>query len=200
MTKVNAIGDACPIPVVKTKNAIKELNGAGVVETAVDNKTAVENLEKMATDKGYAFKWEQTPDGNYKTEIIVGDGAVEAESTEPKEAKAINRRVVVISSNVMGSGNDELGGALIKSFIFALTQQDELPTTLIFYNGGAKLSCEGSPCLEDIKQLEEQGVEIMTCGTCLNFYGLTDKLQVGGVSNMYVIAEKLLSADLIIKP
>jgi selenium metabolism protein YedF len=88
----------------------------------------------------------------------------------------------------------------MKGFIYALSQQDELPDTMLFYNGGAKLTCESAPTLEDLKSLEAQGVEILTCGTCLNHYGLTEKLQVGSVTNMYVIAEKMTQADLIIKP
>jgi selenium metabolism protein YedF len=100
----------------------------------------------------------------------------------------------------MGVGHDELGGVLIKGFIFALTQLDELPSAILFYNGGATLTTEGSASLEDLKNLEAQGVEILTCGTCLNYYGLSDKLQVGDVTNMYVIAEKLTTADLVVKP
>jgi selenium metabolism protein YedF len=100
----------------------------------------------------------------------------------------------------MGEGDNELGGILMKGFIYALSQQDELPDTMLFYNGGAKLTCESAPTLEDLKSLEAQGVEILTCGTCLNHYGLTEKLQVGSVTNMYVIAEKMTQADLIIKP
>ena len=96
----------------------------------------------------------------------------------------------MISADHMGEGDEELGKVLIKGFIYALTEQDVLPQTILFYNGGAKLTCEESPTLEDLKSLEAQGVEILTCGTCLNHYGLTDKLQVGSVTNMYVIAEK----------
>ena len=88
----------------------------------------------------------------------------------------------------------------MKSFLYALTQQDELPDQILFYNGGAFLTCEGSESLEDLKSLEAQGVEIRTCGTCLNFYGLTEKLQVGDVTNMYDIAERMSKADRIIKP
>ena len=109
-------------------------------------------------------------------------------------------RMVVISSKTMGEGNDELGATLLKGFIYALTQQDELPDQMLFYNGGAFLTCEGSQSLEDLKMLEEQGVEIRTCGTCLNFYGISDKLQVGEVTNMYDIAERMTKADRIIKP
>ena len=111
-----------------------------------------------------------------------------------------NNKVVVISSAYMGTGDNELGAVLMKGFIYALSQQDELPRTILFYNGGAKLTCEMSPTLEDLMSLEENGVEILTCGTCLNHYGLTEKLKVGGVTNMYVIAEKMMQADLIVKP
>ena len=111
-----------------------------------------------------------------------------------------NHKIVVISSGRMGEGNDELGEVLMKGFIYALTQQDELPETILFYNGGAPFTCEGSPALEDLKQLEAQGVEILTCGTCLNYYGLSEKLKIGDVTNMYVIAEKMMQADSIIKP
>ena len=100
----------------------------------------------------------------------------------------------------MGNGEEQLGKILMKSFIFALTKQDQLPETILCYNSGAYLTCEGSDSLEDLKSLEAEGVKILTCGTCLNFYGITDKLQVGEVTNMYVIAEKMTQADLIVQP
>ena len=100
----------------------------------------------------------------------------------------------------MGSGNDELGKVLIKGFIFAVTQLDELPEQMLFYNGGAVLTCEGADTLEDLKNLEAQGVEILTCGTCLDYYGLKEKLQVGSVTNMYAIVEAMNRADKIICP
>ena len=108
--------------------------------------------------------------------------------------------VVVLSSNQMGQGDEALGKLLMKGFVFALTQQDMLPETILLYNSGAFLSCEDSDNLEDLKTLEAQGVEIMTCGTCLNFYGLTEKLAVGSVTNMYVIVEKLTQAGNVVKP
>ena len=100
----------------------------------------------------------------------------------------------------MGEGNEELGRALLKAFLFALTQQETLPAAILFYNGGAAVTCEGSASLEDLQALQSQGVEILTCGTCLNYYGLTEKLRVGEATNMYVIAEKQLQADCIIRP
>ncbi len=207
---VNAMGDACPIPVVKTKNAIKELSGAGMVETLVDNEIAVQNLTKMAQQKNYGVRSEKLGDNQYRVIMTIGESADEAgaeaveEETPAEEACMPDGRrgnkVVVISSSYMGTGDDELGAVLMKGFIYALSQQDELPKTILFYNGGAKLTCEMSPTLEDLMSLEANGVEILTCGTCLNHYGLTEKLKVGGVTNMYVIAEKMMQADLIVKP
>ena len=194
MIKVNAIGDVCPIPVVKTKKAMQELNGTGVIEVLVDNEIAVTNVTKMAASTGAKVTSEKVADKEYKITIEVEEGACACEACDEENM------VVVISSDRMGSGNDELGKVLIKGFIFAITQLDKLPKTMLFYNGGATLTAEGSDSLEDLKHLEEQGVEILTCGTCLNYYGLSDKLQVGGVTNMYTIVEKQAGADKIIKP
>ena len=204
MIKVNAIGDTCPIPVVKAKNAIKELGGAGVVEVLVDNEIAVQNLGKMAKQKGYAFTSEKLSAAEFKVTMTVGESAEQQNVDDIPEVCAVpghkKNVVVAINSAKMGVGHDELGGVLIKGFIFALTQMDELPSAILFYNGGATLTTEGSTSLEDLKNLEAQGVEILTCGTCLNYYGLSDKLRVGEVTNMYSIVEKLTGADLVVKP
>ena len=204
MIKVNAIGDTCPIPVVKAKNAIKELGGAGVVEVLVDNEIAVQNLGKMAKQKGYAFTSEKLGAAEFKVTMTVGESAEQQNVDDILEVCAVpghkKNVVVAINSAKMGVGHDELGGVLIKGFIFALTQMEELPSAILFYNGGATLTTEGSTSLEDLKNLEAQGVEILTCGTCLNYYGLGDKLRVGEVTNMYSIVEKLTGADLVVKP
>jgi len=204
MIQVNAMGDACPIPVVKTKNAIRELNGTGVVETLVDNEIAVQNLTKMANQKGYGVKSVKLEAGKFQVTMTIGEAADLPEADEPEVCLvtpgAAKNTVVVISSSRMGEGNDELGGVLMKGFIFALSQLDELPKTILFYNGGAPLTCEESPALEDLRSLEAQGVEILTCGTCLKYYGMEDKLKVGEVTNMYTIVEKMTGASLIVKP
>ena len=206
MIQVNALGDACPIPVVKTKNAIKELGGSGVVETLVDNEIAVQNLTKMANQKGYKVSSKKLSDRQYQVTMEIGENAADKQ-TAPTKAEsetcipdARENTVVVIASATMGEGDPELGRLLMKGYIYALTQLDTLPKTLLFYNGGAALTCEGSASLEDLKSLEAQGVQILTCGTCLNHYGLTDNLKVGEVTNMYVIAETMAGAARIIKP
>lgn len=194
MIKVNAIGDVCPIPVVKTKKAMQEAVGAETIEVLVDNEIAVANVTKMATGAGANVTSEKVADKEYKITIEVSGEAAACEACDEENL------VVVVSSDRMGVGNDDLGKVLIKGFIFAVTQLDKLPKTMLFYNGGATLTAEGSDSLEDLKHLEEQGVEILTCGTCLNYYGLSDKLVVGSVTNMYTIVEKMAGADKIIRP
>ena len=108
--------------------------------------------------------------------------------------------VLVLASDEMGQGDAVLGRLLMKGFVYAVTQQDKLPETVLLFNGGAKLSCQGSDSLEDLKELEAQGVEILTCGTCLNHYGIAKKLSVGNVTNMYEIVEKMTGAKKIVRP
>lgn len=205
MIRVNAIGDNCPIPVVKTLNAIRALQQPDVVETLVDNEIAVQNLTRMADQKGYSITSRQLGEKEFAVTITVGE--VTQDQT-PDTAEVVCRlprgkgknTVVVISSGTMGQGSEELGAALMKGFLYALSQQEQLPDTILFYNGGASVTCRGSVSVEDLKDMETRGVEILTCGTCLNFYGLTEDLAVGSVTNMYTIVEKMTGADLLIKP
>ena len=194
MITVNAMGDNCPIPVIKTKKAMAALTGPETIEVLVDNDIAVQNVTKMASSSGGKVTSEKLGDAEYKVTIEM-EGAPAAEDDAQDD-----NTVVVISSDRMGTGNDELGKVLIKGFIFAVTQLDTLPKTMLFYNGGATLTTEGSDSLEDLKSLEAQGVEIMTCGTCLDYYGLKDKLAVGTVTNMYSIVETIAKAGRIVRP
>ena len=203
------MGDTCPIPVIKTQNAIKALTKADEVEVLVDNEVAVQNLTKLAGSMGCGVKSEKKAEKEYRVVITVSEDKL-PEQTEEKESvkeseevcipDARKNTVVVIASDKMGEGEDELGKVLIKGYIYALTQLETLPKTILFYNKGAYLTCEGSASLEDLKSLEAQGVEILTCGTCLNYYGITEKLQVGTVTNMYVIAETMAKAGKVVKP
>ena len=200
MITVNAMGVNCPIPVIKTKKAMQALTGPETIEVLVDNEIAVQNVTKMAASAGGQVSSEKLGDAEFKITIQM-EGAVKEESEEAACAPdSRSNMVVVVSSDRMGTGNDELGKVLIKGFIFAVTQLDSLPKTMLFYNGGATLTTEGSESLEDLKSLEAQGVEILTCGTCLDYYGLKDKLAVGSVTNMYSIVETMAKAGKIIRP
>ena len=206
---VNALGLACPLPVVETKKALETMTEAGTITVLVDNEIAVQNVSRFAGSRQLAAKSEKTGEKEFRIMIDVpadklGGGAAEAPADEAEPVCVMDGRrkgmVVAIGSNQMGNGAEKLGKSLMKAFIFALTKQDYLPETMLFFNSGAYLTCEGSDSLEDIKELEAQGVEVMTCGTCLDFYELKEKLAVGGVTNMYVIVEKMEKASLVIKP
>ena len=172
MITVNAMGDNCPIPVIKTKKAMAALTGPETIEVLVDNEIAVQNVTKMASSSGGKVTSEKLGDAEYKVTIEM-EGAPAADGAEAVCAPdARDNTVVVVSSDRMGSGND----------------------------GGATLTTEGSDSLEDLKSLEAQGVEIMTCGTCLDYYGLKDKLAVGTVTNMYSIVETMAKAGRIVRP
>lgn len=202
MVTVNAMGDNCPIPVIKTKKAIQALNGPEIIEVLVDNEIAVQNVSKMASAQGGNVSSEKLGENEYKVTINM-QNAEEAETVENEVACETVKKgdaVVVIASDRMGEGNDELGKVLIKGFIYAVSQLDELPKKILFYNGGATLTVEGSDSLEDLKFMETQGVEILTCGTCLDYYQVKDKLAVGSVTNMYSIVEAMSEAGKIIRP
>ena len=200
---IDCKGMACPLPVVNAKKAAERLNSGDVLTVLVDNEIAVQNLTRFAEHKGFGVSAEKKADREYAV-IMTISGAVAEETREEEIACVMDSRrkgmLVVLSGNVMGTGDPKLGTSLVKAFVFALTKQDQLPDTILCYNTGASLTCEGADTLEDLKLLESEGVTILTCGTCLDFYGLKEKLAVGGVTNMYDIVERMESAAQIIKP
>lgn len=203
MIVVNALGEQCPIPVVKTTRALREMTGPGTLEVLVDNETAVQNLLRMAAGNHLTAATEKRGEKEFAVTMEVTDPVGGAPIVEPEMTctpNAAGNLVVAVDTDIMGRGSEELGKTLMKGFLFAVGQLPVPPKTMLFYNGGAKLTTEGSDSLEDLKKLEEQGVEILTCGTCLNYYGLTEKLAVGSVTNMYTIVEKLAGAGKVVKP
>ena len=192
---VDALGDKCPVPVVKAKKALATMD-EGTLEILVDNETSVTNLTSFAKSQGCDVSHEQLAQDKYSVKIVKTEDSA---ATVAEGAAGTGPRVVVVPSSVMGHGDDELGSMLIKAFVFALTQQDDLPDCILFYNGGVQLTCEGSPVLDDLNKLACAGVEIFSCGTCLKHYGIEDKLAVGEVTNMYVIVEKQLQAGIVVR-
>ena len=200
---VDAMGEDCPITVVKATRALREMTEPGTLEVRVDNEIAVQNLTRMASGHHLTAKAEKLGEGAYTVTMEVLQPMGEKPQEEPELTCVPDARgslVVAVDTDAMGRGSEELGKTLMKGFLFAVGQLPQLPGTMLFYNGGARLTTEGSDSLEDLKKLEAQGVEILTCGTCLNYYGLTEKLAVGGVTNMYTIVEKLAAAGKVIKP
>lgn len=184
---INAVGLCCPQPIIETKKVLDAVV-EGTVITIVDNRDAVENLSNFARSSGYAVDFAEQ-DGQYHVTIKKG------KVTECSIAASGHRLVILISSDVLGQGSDELGEGLMKSYIYALTEVEPRPSTLIFMNKGVFFTTEGSPVKDSVKALEAEGVEILSCGACLNYFGLSEKLIAGKISNMYTIAEKLNQAD-----
>ena len=199
---IDCKGMACPLPVVNAKKAAEAMSIGDVLTVLVDNEIAVQNLSRFAEHKGFGVSAQKKGEKEYA--VIMSISGEAAESKEEEVACVMDSRrkgmLVVLSGNVMGNGDAKLGTSLMKAFVFALTKQDQLPDTILCYNSGAYLTCEGADTLEDLKLLESEGGTILTCGTCLDFYGLKEKLAVGGVTNMYDIVERMESAAQIIKP
>ena len=200
---IDCKGMACPLPVVNAKKASEELSAGDVLTVLVDNEIAVQNLTRFAEHKGFGVSAKKKADSEYAV-IMTVSGATAEKVKEEEISCAMDARrkgmLVVLSANTMGTGDVKLGTSLMKAFVFALTKQEQLPDTILCYNTGAYLTCEGADTLEDLKLLESEGVTILTCGTCLDFYGLKEKLAVGGVTNMYDIVERMENAAQIIKP
>ena len=200
---VNAVGKQCPIPVVMASNALKALAVPSVLEVHVDNAIAVQNLTRLAANYGLPVKSQRREEGLFVVEMEAADLGKIAGAPQPDASCGVDARgdfVVAVEAAEMGRGESALGKTLMKGFLYAVSQLERLPSAVLFYNGGAFLTCEGSDSLEDLKSMEAQGVEIWTCGTCLDFYHLQDKLAVGRVTNMYAIVEKLAGAGKVVKP
>ncbi|MCX8110568.1 MAG: sulfurtransferase-like selenium metabolism protein YedF [Syntrophorhabdaceae bacterium] len=201
---IDARGLACPQPVLLTKKALETKKDIIVL---VDNETALENVKRFAINSGcHVSVIEETGD-LFSINIIKPQGVELKEIGQEEIACTIEKKppsegptVIVMASNTMGSGDDELGTVLLRSFVHTLTEMEKRPDVIILYNSGVKLAIEGSDVLHDLKRLEEVGVKILVCGTCLNFFNVKEHLRAGVVSNMYDITDTLLKAERIVKP
>jgi selenium metabolism protein YedF len=195
---VNARGLACPQPVVLAKQAIETNEQVKVI---VDDETALENVKRLGSKQGCDVQVEKKNDGTYEINLTRKAGTNEESVALCGEASAASGPfVLVISADTMGRGNDELGYVLIRAFLHTVCLQKEKPDVMIFYNTGVKLTVQGSEVLEDLKQLESEGVQLLVCGTCLNYFEIKDKLAAGTVSNMYDIVETMNRAGRLIVP
>lgn len=204
---VNALGQPCPIPVVKAKKALESLPPeGGSIQVLVDNAAACENLGKMARQHGCTHTVQERGDGSYEVLITMSasdaGSSAGAEESDQKDfsAAAAPREgtVVAIGRDVMGGGSDELGRILIKGFIFSLAQLDVPPKAVLFFNAGVRLTTAGANTLDDLKDLQRKGVLIRVCGTCVDYYGCREQTAVGEITNMYGIVEMMNGAQTVI--
>ena len=198
----NAKGMACPLPVVQTKKLLAEYD---VVETTVDNFVATENLTKLAKQLNYDIDVKKISDEEYIVTISnsVTDKENSVKEVTEEKTQVIKAQddsyIVVVNKQIMGHGSEELGKKLMKAFLYTLTEQEVLPKKIIFYNGGVLLADKNqSHVLEELKVLQENGVEIMSCGACIDYYKVD--LAIGSTSNMYFIVEEMRAADRVVRP
>jgi selenium metabolism protein YedF len=188
---VDARGLACPEPVVLTSRALEK---ADEITTIVDNQVAKENVSRLARSKGFRVKIE-AKEGLFYLHLKRESAQCETASCQPVSGPTI----LLIGSDTFGRGSEELGQLLMRSFLHTLSEVSPLPDQVIFLNSGVRLVVDGSPVLDDLRVLEDQGIEILACGTCLGYYEIKDRVAVGQISNMYDIASALLSAGKVIE-
>lgn len=191
MQTVDARGLACPEPVILAKKALARAEGEEVL-VLVDNPDAAINLTRLGESQGRGTRQRQVGEREYEV-LFAG----EAEAQAPEDAE--KAYVLVLSSNEMGAGDAALGRKLMEGFLYALTEQRRLPAYILCYNKGVELTTVNEKTAGDLKALAARGVEVLSCGLCLDYYGLKESLQVGQVSNMYRICE-LMSSYPVIRP
>lgn len=192
--EVDARGQLCPKPVIMTKIELDKLD-EGTITTIVDNEVAKDNVSKLATGMGLQFNVDKTKDNEYIIHINKWNTEKVTEEVLTCEVDYFKDLTIIFNSDEMGEGNEELGKILIKGLIYTIKETKPLPSTLVFYNGGVKLTCQGSEALDDLKAMEVEGVEILSCGLCLDYYGIKDNLAVGEITNMYNIYEKMRNSN-----
>jgi selenium metabolism protein YedF len=202
--RVDARGLACPQPVIKTKKALEELPGGNFI-VLVDNESSRDNVMRMLANRGY----ESTSDTDGTDFVIQVGGTTDKEAGKKHLTRAelscstdggTRNSVIYLNSNLMGTGDEKLGFILIRGYLQTLKDLSPLPSTIICVNSGVFLGTENEDTINALKTLETLGVKVLSCGTCLDFYNLKDKLAVGKISNMLEIAETLCNADTVVSP
>ena len=205
MKKVDVRDLACPGPVLRLRDLFEA--GEREISLHVADELCRSNVTRFAASRDATYSVEDTGDGSFIVNITAGVDAAVARTgeesllvaTDPATPSA-GPSVIQVTGGTMGRGDDELGALLLRSFLKTQAELDQKPDTVIFYNDGVKLCCEGSLLLEDLEALEASGIEIIACGTCLNFFDLADMLRVGRVTDMLEIAGRLAEAGTIVRP
>jgi len=196
MPVIDCRGLACPQPVITTKQALDQLK-EGEMIVIVDNASSCNNVERFVRSQGCLVEIKE--EGQNFHLHIQKTGSQDVNKMV-KGDERVKKVVIYINSHLLGIGDEALGAILMRSFLKTLLDMEIKPSQLILINSGVRLATEGSEVLETLRSLSEKGIEILSCGTCLDFYGLKEKLKVGKISNMYDIAQSLLEADRLIRP
>lgn len=192
---LDCTGLKCPEPVLRTRKIIE--SECGPFTVLVDNDTARDNVLRFARSTGCGVEATDC-EGGWLVSVVPGEAVPQATPEAVCAPRAGTGRVVLISSDEIGKGEAELGRTLMKMFLYAATESETPPSALVFLNSGVKLVTENEETAAHVAKLEEGGALVLVCGTCLDYYGLKDKLKTGRVSNMYEIQATMIGADLLV--
>ncbi len=199
MKQIDCRGMACPQPVISTKDYIQE-HPREIVEILVDNKASKENVCRFLKSQNWTASVKMIDEETYSITAAPPtcdiDFKTEEAHPEPQSSQKI---LVFIPADIFGSGSEELGRGLMKNFISTLKEMGKELWRIVLVNGGVKLSAKDSPVLDDLKNLEEAGVSILVCGTCLEYFKLLDSKAVGETTNMLDIVTSMQVATKIIR-
>jgi selenium metabolism protein YedF len=199
MKTIDTRGHLCPAPLIMAKKGIQEAAAGEEIEILTDNDTACQNLENYLTE--LKLNPQLTTEGSvHKFRITAPTTSIEAISAESFCATPANDYVVAIKSDAMGMGDDDLGHILMRAFINSLNAADKLPTAILLYNSGVKVALKETDTALSLQELEDKGVAIISCGTCVEYYGVKETLAVGMISNMYTITKYLSEAGHVVYP
>jgi selenium metabolism protein YedF len=202
MKTVDAKGQLCPKPLIMTKKALGEINENETLEVLIDNEISMKNVTRFLTDNGFIPSVKN--DGKVYRVMVSKTGEI-SQNAPVEDYCEVNlpqtsNYVVAFQRDVLGKGAEELGKILIKAFVNTLPEVSSKPKSLVFLNSGIFLALMDSPVLDSLKKLESNGVKILVCGTCLDYYGKKDSIGVGQISNMYDILEQLSTAGNVVYP
>lgn len=200
MKTIDTRGLLCPAPLIHTKRAIKEAQGGEILEVLLDNETACQNVSSYLKELGI------------NTDVVLNENIQHIRFTVPDQVDetvnaesfcrtpANNNYVVVLNSELMGEGDPQLGTLLMRAFINSLKETDQLPSSIILYNSGVKLAIAGSDTADSLAEMENKGVTIICCGTCVDFYELKPVIKIGTISNMFRITQLTSEAGHVVYP
>ncbi len=201
MKEVDARGYPCPQPVLLTKKLVDE--GEKEILVLVDNRGSAENVARFGEKSGYRVEIKEE-NGDFKVSLKKGANELIVETTDAVEItcetgnwKLLHGKTLLISTDSLGRGSEELGKILVKALLNTLSENENLPEKIVLVNSGVRLACEGSDVLEALQTAVNKGVELLACGTCLNYFKLTEKLKVGRISNAYEILNVLLESQIV---
>lgn len=199
MNIIDCKGLACPMPVIKTKKYF-DLEDSKEALVIVDNEVAKNNVLRLAKGINLNSSFVEE-DGLYKIQLSRGEFSdVQAVNTNESVSEyKSSAPTILVASNLLGNGDDRLGETLMKIYINTLAESEILPENLMFINGGVKLTCTGSDVLDSLNSMQEKGVNIISCGACLDFYNLKEELKVGEIGNMYQIIDLMNKSGNTIK-